>query len=93
MKLDSKTLALATTAAILFANVSLATNQYAAASPTTTDKPVKCMGINACKGQSGCKTAANACKGQNSCKGKGWLMVDSEKECVDKGGTVTKHSD
>jgi hypothetical protein len=93
MKLNSKTLALVTTTAMLFANVSLATNQYAAASSTTTDKPVKCMGINACKGQSGCKTAANACKGQNSCKGKGWLMVDNEKECVDKGGTVVKHSD
>jgi len=31
-----------------------------------------CMGANACKGQSGCKTASNACKGQNGCKGTGF---------------------
>lgn len=93
MKINTKSLALVTTAALLFSNINLATNQYAVASSTTTDKGVKCLGINACKGQSGCRTAANACKGQNSCKGKGWLMVDSEKECVDKGGTVAKHSD
>lgn len=31
-----------------------------------------CMGANACKGKSACKTAANACKGQNACKGTGF---------------------
>jgi hypothetical protein len=30
-----------------------------------------CKGLNACKGQGGCKTAANACKGMNACKGQG----------------------
>ena len=30
-----------------------------------------CKGMNACKGQGGCKTEANACKGMNSCKGQG----------------------
>jgi hypothetical protein len=32
-----------------------------------------CMGANACKGQSGCKTAKNACAGKNGCKGKGFV--------------------
>lgn len=30
-----------------------------------------CKGMNACKGQGGCKTADHACKGQNACKGQG----------------------
>jgi hypothetical protein len=34
-----------------------------------------CVGANACKGQSACKSAANACKGQNACKGKGFLSM------------------
>ncbi|KAB2942624.1 MAG: hypothetical protein K8F92_02995 [Hyphomicrobium sp.] len=39
-----------------------------------------CMGANACKGQSACKTAANACAGQNACKGKGFTEMTKE-EC------------
>ena len=38
--------------------------------------------MNACKGQSACKSASNACKGQNSCKGKGFLEM-SKAECKD----------
>lgn len=49
---------------------------------------VKCQGINACKGQSKCQTAESACAGQNSCKGHGWLVVKSDAECTEKGGTV-----
>ena len=30
-----------------------------------------CKGMNACKGQGGCKTEAHGCKGQNECKGQG----------------------
>jgi hypothetical protein len=30
-----------------------------------------CKGMNACKGQGGCKTGDNGCKGKNSCKGNG----------------------
>jgi hypothetical protein len=40
-----------------------------------TDATVHCSGVNACKGQSACKSANNACKGQNSCKGKGFLEM------------------
>ena len=47
---------------------------------------VKCVGGNACKGQSSCKTAQNDCKGQNACKGKGYVTTSSEGECTQKGG-------
>jgi hypothetical protein len=30
-----------------------------------------CKGMNACKGQGGCKTEAHGCKGMNDCKGQG----------------------
>jgi hypothetical protein len=54
------------------------------------DKPsqtaqVKCDGINACKGQSECKSAKSACKGQNACKGQGYVSV-SKQDCDQKGG-------
>jgi hypothetical protein len=45
-----------------------------------------CMGANACKGQSACKTATNACAGQNACKGKGFTEGTKE-ECDKAGGT------
>lgn len=37
-----------------------------------------CMGANACKGQSACKTAANECAGHNACKGKGFTEMTKE---------------
>lgn len=49
---------------------------------------VKCQGINACKGQSKCKTAESACAGQNACKGHGWIVTSTADECTEKGGTV-----
>ena len=49
---------------------------------------VQCMGINACRGQSECKTATGACKGQNACKGQGWLAAKSAEDCADRGGKV-----
>lgn len=45
----------------------------------------KCMGGNACKGQSACKTANSSCKGMNSCKGEGYVMASKEK-CDELGG-------
>jgi len=39
-----------------------------------------CMGANACKGKSDCKTAKNDCKGMNACKGQGYLTMTKE-EC------------
>jgi hypothetical protein len=71
---------IAVTAAALFGAVSVANAQGA---------QVKCTGINACKGQSACKTASSACKGQNACKGKGYVMA-SAADCKSKGGTEVK---
>jgi hypothetical protein len=34
-----------------------------------------CKGMNACKGQGGCKTTDHDCKGKNSCKGQGGCKV------------------
>ncbi|MEZ5870685.1 MAG: hypothetical protein R3D32_02345 [Nitratireductor sp.] len=51
------------------------------------DAKVHCIGINSCKGQSDCKTAASSCKGLNSCAGKGFLET-TKAECTEKGGTV-----
>jgi len=39
-----------------------------------------CVGANACKGKSACKTAANDCAGKNACKGQGFLAMTKE-EC------------
>lgn len=60
------------------------------ATTNTNEASVKCTGVNACKGNSACKTATNACKGQNSCKGQGIVMTQTEKECTDQGGKVEK---
>ena len=40
----------------------------------------ECKGMNACKGQGGCKTGDNGCKGKNSCKGKGGCAVPPKKD-------------
>jgi hypothetical protein len=65
--------AIATAAALLFSTITVGTASAAEAK-------VHCMGVNACKGQSACKTAQNACKGQNSCKGRGFVEM-TQKEC------------
>lgn len=76
-------LLLATAAAALF----MSGNVMAAEQGAAQEATVHCGGINACKGQSECKTAASACKGLNACKGQGFNTV-SEKECTEKGGKV-----
>jgi hypothetical protein len=76
-------LLLATAAAALFLSGSV----MAADKGDTQEAKVTCGGINACKGQSECKTASNACKGQNACKGKG-ISSTTQKECTEKGGKV-----
>ena len=68
--------ALATAAAMLF-GTSLVSTAFAG-----SDAKIHCTGVNACKGQSACKSANNACKGQNSCKGKGFLEM-TQQECKD----------
>ena len=54
----------------------------AASSPVVAAEGEKghCIGANACKGKSACKTASNDCAGLNACKGKGYLEMTKE-EC------------
>jgi hypothetical protein len=54
----------------------------AALAPAAEARAAKghCIGANACKGKSACKTASNACKGLNSCKGQGFLEK-TKSEC------------
>ena len=73
---------LATAVALIFAGNAV----YAADSSDATAAQVKCVGGNACKGQSACQSANSECKGQNGCKGKGYVMSPSAKECVAAGG-------
>jgi hypothetical protein len=51
----------------------------------SAEASVKCMGVNACQGQGGCKSAANECKGHNGCKGKGFVEMSAD-DCAAKGG-------
>jgi hypothetical protein len=53
----------------------------------TSEKTVKCVGVNDCKGKGSCKSAKNDCKGQNACKGQSFAELTA-KECADKGGKV-----
>jgi hypothetical protein len=79
---------LATAAAALFASGLVQAAETAKGkSKSAEEAKVQCYGINACKGQSECRTATNACKGQNSCKGKGFLTT-TEKDCKAKGGKL-----
>ena len=72
-------IALAAAAASLFALAPLTASQ-------AEEAKVHCVGGNACKGQSACKTASNACQGQNACKGQGFTMTDTAEECTAAGG-------
>jgi hypothetical protein len=61
-----------------------------APSPSTQAAQLKCLGANACKGQSACKTATNDCQGKNSCKGKGYIVTSDAQSCEAKGGHIGK---
>jgi hypothetical protein len=79
---------LATAVALAFTGSAL--NAADSPSPTTQAEQLKCLGANACKGQSACKTATNDCQGKNSCKGKGYVITTDAKSCEAKGGHVGK---
>ena len=80
MKMTSKSgAAIAAAAATLFlAGATMSTVTYAA-------DDGKCVGANACKGQSACKGGANSCKGLNACKGQGFSAMTKEKCDAAKG--------
>ncbi|HUK02122.1 MAG TPA: hypothetical protein VLW26_07600 [Steroidobacteraceae bacterium] len=65
--------AIATAAALLFSSLAVTT-------ASADEAKMKCTGVNACKGQSACKSSHNSCKGMNSCKGKGFLEM-SKADC------------
>jgi len=72
----------------------LATGNFLAGekAKASEEKTVKCTGVNECKGKGACGApdGSHDCAGKNACKGKGWVKVESEKACTDKGGTVVK---
>jgi hypothetical protein len=65
--------AVATAAALLFSTLTVSAAR-------ADEAKMKCMGVNACKGQSACKSAQHACKGMNSCKGQGSVEM-TKAEC------------
>ena len=79
---------LATAVALAFTGSAL--NAADSQSASTQAAQIKCLGANACKGQSACKTATNDCQGKNSCKGKGYVITTDAKSCEAKGGHVGK---
>jgi hypothetical protein len=65
----------------------LASPSYAQGSSSSGQKGrVMCVGANACKGQSACKTAMSPGPGKNSCKGQGFVFTKTAKECTKQGG-------
>lgn len=74
----------AAAAIVALSGASLPSPSFAADAQT-----VHCYGVNACKGQSDCKSATHDCKGMNTCKGQGFKELTS-KACTAKGGSLTE---
>lgn len=86
MKIQSTGAAIAASAA-LFVMASAAAAEGPAQKVINAGDMVNCYGINACRGQSECKTDSNACKGLNQCKGHGFKVVTA-KACLVEGGKI-----
>lgn len=67
----------------------LAAPVHAADQQGSKEEPVRCYGVNTCKGTSLCATAKNDCKGLNTCKGQG-VLVKTKSACLAEGGTLTE---
>jgi hypothetical protein len=76
-------MALAAAAAALFITLPTACSQDTG--KTASDVQGKCIGGNACKGQSACAAATTSCAGQNACKGEGFTTT-TKSECDEAGG-------
>lgn len=76
-----------TTSSLTLAAAAAAMFALAPISASAGDEEMKCVGANACKGQSACKTASSECKGLNACKGQGFVMA-TKAACEEAGGTV-----
>ena len=77
-----------TTSSLTLAAAAAAMFALAPVSAGAAEEAVKCVGGNACKGHSACKTANSECKGLNACKGQGFVMVADEAACMEAGGEV-----
>ena len=75
----------AATALIAMATLATPAPAYAAHTAAAT---VHCYGVNACKGQSDCKSGNHDCKGMNDCKGQGFKAMTSA-ACTAAGGNET----
>ena len=76
-------IALATAAAALFTTMAAGCSMDAN-KPAAQQAMGKCIGGNACKGQSSCASANSSCAGQNSCKGQGWVP-STKADCTGEG--------
>ncbi len=85
---QAKGVALATMAAGLFAALPLTAVAHSDADEGHAHSGTngKCIGGNACNGQSACKTASSQCAGQNACQGEGFSITTAE-DCDERGGT------
>ena len=52
-------------------------------------EPVKCYGVNKCKGTGACGGKGHSCAGNNECKGQGYLKMDGETCLKIEGGRLT----
>jgi hypothetical protein len=90
MKRRNRGVLLASTVAALFvANAALAQESGQMSSQgaqSAQTRPVKCAGVNACKGQSACKSATSAGPGRNACKGMGVVVAPNLQQCLARGG-------
>ncbi|WP_266181408.1 hypothetical protein [Dyella humicola] len=80
---------LASAAALVALAIASVAPVHADDKPGAKEEPVRCYGINSCKGQSLCATAKNDCKGLNNCKGQG-VVVKTKSGCLKEGGTLTE---
>jgi uncharacterized membrane protein len=83
---------IASKSAVGFAAVAAAIAMSSAGVATSAsahdNKTVQCFGVNACKGQSDCKSGKHDCKGLNDCKGQGFKDL-SASACAAQGGSQT----
>lgn len=80
---------LASAAALVALAIASVAPAHADDKTSAKEDPVRCYGVNACKGTSLCATAKNDCKGLNTCKGQG-VLVKTKSECLKEGGTLTE---
>ena len=85
MKLNKTSGSILAAAAFTMA-LSGATISMTSTASAAEDK-IHCVGVNACTGQSDCKSATNECKGLNSCKGQGFLSM-TPSACAEAGGKI-----